>query len=83
MISILALAHRSSSLSASRDLASRGGKGERDVKDCSFSLLAFDPNRSPVMLDNLRDNIQAHPQSRKGTLLERDRPVEAFKNPPV
>ena len=35
-----------------------------------------------MMLNNLRDNIQAHPESQKGTLLERDRPGESFKDLP-
>src|SRR5260370_18080562 len=36
-----------------------------------------------MVIDNPRDNIQAHPESRKGTLLGRDRPVEALKDPPL
>src|SRR5258708_357149 len=37
-----------------------------------------------MVLDNLRDNIQAHPESRKGTLLWWNyRPVEPFKDPPL
>src|SRR5258708_14518767 len=55
-------------------------QGKSNVKGGAFSYLAVHRDRSPMVFDDLRDNVQPHAQAGDRSLAQIWCPIEPFKN---